>query len=173
MSEKKKKDEELVFHYSREQRLSAATDAVRSLNDTSPRKKTNLFRTLTANRSLAFLFLAIIMLSLTAIVTSILVPSPDEADYGGLSLSLSAFRFEGAAYVALKKTAKTSTPYIGPALLSFRFAGDEETSLSTEVLFTPAKSEEFKFKLESTGEGRVEALLEIGDKRLLLAATPH
>lgn len=167
-----KKDEELVFHYSRESRLASASDSVRGLNEGGPRKKPNLFRTLTANRSLAFLFLAIIMLSLTAIVTSILVPSPEEAEYGGNRLSLSAFRFEETVYVAVRKTAKTNAAYVGPARLHVRASGGDGFDLSADVLFSGAKTQEFKYRIEAQGD-QVEVVLEIGDKRLLLRAKPR
>jgi hypothetical protein len=164
------REEPLVFHYSREERLSSADEAVRELNEARQRRRPGLFRTLTATRPLAFLFLAIIMLSLTALVTNFLVPSPDEAELGGNRFSLSAFRFEGDVYVAVKKTKARRDAYIGPAVLRISASMDGSADFSAELSITTATSQEFKYRLQAGGD-RIAASLEMNGRAVLLKAT--
>ncbi len=160
---RKESEEELVFHYSRERRLESASEAVRRLNDPSGYRKPTLFGTLTANRSLAFLFLGIIVLSATALITAYLVPSADQVMFRGNELRLSAFGYEGATYVALKKTAKKDA-YLGPVTLHASSGGAAATR---EFVFGPAAGEEFKFKLDGVGEW-VEVALADGERAVVL-----
>lgn len=163
-------DEKIVFHYSRERRLENASEAVKKLNTAGPTKRPSFFQTLTANRSLAFLFLAIIMLSLTTFVTNFLIPSQNTADIKGNRLVVSAFRFENAVYVALKKTTKNKNQYIGPVRMYVRPVGTDTFNFSADMLFSPSGSEEFKFKTVSTTTERIEVLLEVEETKFLLVA---
>ncbi|MEJ5187809.1 hypothetical protein [Treponema sp. J25] len=69
-SEKK----EIPFYYSRARRLERAPLEVQRLMNSSNQGKPSLFKTLTASRSHAFLFLAIVILSLTIMVLTYLMP---------------------------------------------------------------------------------------------------
>ncbi|MFA6505189.1 MAG: hypothetical protein WCT14_03770 [Treponemataceae bacterium] len=163
-----KQDEELVFRYSRENRLKHADQSVQMMNEPKSKKKTTLFGTLTATKSLAFLFLAILMLSATVMVTHFLMPDSNEKEYKGNRLTLSAFHFEGATYVALKKKAKAGA-YFGPARLFVRIGGSQSFALITDIVVSNKEYEEFKFKLQEVGD-KFEAVLNVEDKVLLLKA---
>ena len=162
-------EKNLVFHYSRDQRLRRADDRVRDLNDPRPRRRPGLFRTLTATRSGAFLLLAIVMLALTATVTTFLLPSENAADLAGNALSLSAFRFQGSTYVALKKTAKAKA-YTGPVELVVSPVPEDGSAPKPEsIVFSLKKEEEFRFAVPGEA-ARVLAVIQIQDKRRTLKA---
>jgi len=159
----------LVFHYSRAERLAKASEAVRQLNDPSPRKKANLFKSLTATKPLAFLFLAIIMLSATALVTSLLLPSENEAELGNNRLSVSAFRYEGSTYLALKKLAGKKEPYIGPVQLAIAAEGSTAQPETQSIVFGTNPKEEFRSALKFEAAA-VLVLVQIeGERRSLKA----
>jgi len=169
MSEKKKEGEQpLVFYYSRERRLATASEEVRRLNDPTSFRRIGLFRSLTANKGLAFLFLAIIMLSATVLVVNYLVPAADAAELKGNSLKLSAFAFEGTTYLALKKIPARKDAYSGAAKVHARLAGTDAFVLSEELVFGAA-AEEFKYRIGTTGD-RVEVVVEIEGAFAILRA---
>ena len=184
MSDNGSDDDKLVFRYSRQDRLRNAAEDVRALNDPRSRRRPSLFQTLTPNRASAFLLLAIIMLSLTIVVTNLLVPSRDEASLSGSQFKLSAFAYDGDTYATLKKTRGRASGAPGPMLLQARLLVDGEAgapgsgngapgvgaSLLTEnLLFTDKEREEYRFRLAGTAE-RVEVRLESEDAGRTLIA---
>lgn len=74
MEERDKK--ELPFYYSRARRLERAPLEVQRLMNSSNQGRPSLFKTLTATRSHAFLFLAIVILALTIMFLTYLMPVP-------------------------------------------------------------------------------------------------
>jgi len=174
MSDNGSDDDKLVFRYSRQDRLRNAAEEVRALNDPRSRRRPSLFQTLTPNRASAFLLLAIIMLSLTIVVTNLLVPARDEASLSGSRFKLSAFAYGGDTYVSLKKERGRSSGAPGPILLQARLLaadGDEKpgigqgatslaaSSLTDNLLFSDKDREEYRFRLSGTA-GRVEVRLD-------------
>lgn len=138
-------DDEPVFHYSRERRLRSAGDAVRRLNAEGSVKRPGLFRTLTATKPLAFLFLAIIMLSLTAVVTTVLLPKDDEGRLGGNRITLSAFRFQGTTYLAVVKKAEEKGAYVGPVAMAVSTQAGAAWEQTLD--FAPRDEQEFRYAL--------------------------
>jgi hypothetical protein len=172
MSDNGSDDDKLVFRYSRQDRLRNAAEDVRALNDPRSRRRPSLFQTLTPNRASAFLLLAIIMLSLTIVVTNLLVPSRDEASLSGNRFKLSAFAYDGDTYVTLKKTRGRASGAPGPMLLQARLLVDGEegaSSFTDNLLITDKEREEYRFRLTGTAE-RVEVRLESEDAGRTLIA---
>lgn len=167
MKDESEQEQELVFRYSRSDRLKRADEAVRSLNEPRSAKKPTLFGTLTANKSLAFLFLAIIMLSATALVSNFLIPDPNEKEYKGNRFIFTAFQFEGSSYVAIKKKRLKADAFFGPARLFIRVGDSKTFSLSEEIALSDRSEEEFKYKISISGD-KLEAVLNIGDAILVL-----
>ncbi|GAB1481262.1 hypothetical protein MASR2M78_00770 [Treponema sp.] len=161
--------EDLVFHYSRSARLERASEAVRRLNDTTPRKKPNLLSSLAATKPLAFLFLAIIMLSATALVTSLLLPSDNEGELGNNKLTVSAFRYEGSTYLALKKQAGKKNVYTGPVQMAIAAEGSSANPEIQTIVFKEAPKEEFRRALSFEAD-TILVLLQMGDQRRSLKA---
>jgi len=169
MADKDDQGQDLVFHYSRERRLERAPEEVRRLNSRLPFRKPNLFRTLTANKASAFLFLAIIMLSLTTLVTAFLVPGDDVGTLAGNKVSLTALRFQGTTYLALKKTAR-SAAYSGTVDLQVGPGpGEGDSILNLSVVFTPREDEEFRLAVPGERESLV-VVLQAAEERIELKA---
>lgn len=142
-----KNEERLNFHYSRERRLEKASESVRNLNDSSFSGKQGLFRTLTATKPLAFLFLGIVMLSLTGLFVSYLLPNDDTSVLASNRMDLSAFSYQDTSYLILEKTALDGA-YIGPVDIVVTEAGERNAELRKElVTFTPEKEQEFRLAI--------------------------
>lgn len=171
-------EDKLVFHYSRARRLEHATEAVRLLNDEKSFKRIGLFRSLTATRASALLFLAIILLCLMIFGITYLMPAQDEAEFGANKLKLSSFRYESSVYVALKKTRIRNNAYNGPVqseIRAFRSKSDKEPIHveTRELVFGNEVQEEFRFALNAPENGlkNIEVRLLVGEADAVLHAT--
>ncbi len=152
MDENGSRDDGLVFHYSRERRLKGASDAVRRLNDPAHRRRPSLFQTLVPNRSSAFLLLAIFILSSTVVVTRLLVPPPHTATLAGNRLALSAFRYQGGTYLALKKSSIGEEAYRGPAELTIADPVAGVVLATRTITLGAEKTEEFRLSIDGEHE---------------------
>jgi hypothetical protein len=138
--------QELVFYYSRARRLERASPAVRALNEASPQRRPGIFKTLTATKPLAFLFisvvLAVVVFSLSAFLGRDKTPA-----LGGNTLSVSALRFEGSTYIVLKKSAAPAA-YTGVVDMAISAAGKTGAGISPpakrSVFFSTEPEEEFR-----------------------------
>ncbi len=111
---KGRNNEEPAFYYSRDRRLASAPEKVKMLYSGSFGRRSGLFGSLLATKSLAFLFLAILMLSATAMVMSFLLHRETNQTALGNAFSVEAFRFQGSTYVAITKESRTNDAYTGP-----------------------------------------------------------
>ncbi|MDR1212391.1 MAG: hypothetical protein LBK40_09200, partial [Spirochaetaceae bacterium] len=144
------RNEDVVFHYSREHRLERASETVRGLN-TAAGKKKGFFSALTTNKSQGFLLISIVVMSAMIMMVSIFVKG-DTAEFGGNRVEFSAFRFQGSSYLALKKTApKKGSPYTGPVHIAVSPPPDSAAStvpvVTRTVFFSLELEEEFRMML--------------------------
>jgi hypothetical protein len=146
-------DRDLVFYYSRSRRLERASAAVRALNDETPGKRPNLFRTLTATKAHTMLFISIVLLSVMVLIASLFTPRRDTV-LGGNALNFSAFRYQGSTVVIIKKTVKNEkNPYTGAVDMAVsRPAGPEEPAAdipiaARRIFFTLEPNEEYRVAL--------------------------
>ncbi|MDR0389153.1 MAG: hypothetical protein LBH73_03715 [Spirochaetaceae bacterium] len=142
--------EDLIFHYSREHRLSHASETVRDLNASKPKRKKGFFGALSANKSQGFLLISIVVMSAMIMMVSIFVKG-DTADFGGNRVEFSAFRFQGSSYLALKKNAaKKGNPYTGVVNLAVSPVVSDESPvpvITQTVFFSVEPEEEFRMML--------------------------
>jgi len=163
-------DREIVFHYSRSARLAKASERVRQLADEGKQRKPTLFGTLTATKPLAFLFLAIIMLSVTAAVMGFLLPPENRIEIAGNRFTVSAFRYQGSTYVVIKKAAPRPGAATGTLMAAAggSNAGDEGRYAGSFSVDERGE-QEFRFAMD----GEVEdfaVLVEFGGVRKTLRA---
>ncbi|MDR2257677.1 MAG: hypothetical protein LBE14_00855 [Treponema sp.] len=104
LSNKKRGEEELVFYYSRADRLAKASKPVQALYEDPPQRKFRLFHSLTATRPLAMLFISIIILCAVIMMISIFGLNESGHILGGNRVSFSAVKFQGETIVILEKT---------------------------------------------------------------------
>jgi hypothetical protein len=97
-------EEELVFHYNRERRLSKAPQAVRDLYKPQQPWRFSLLRPLVSTRPLAMMFASIVVGSILILVVSVLGLAGNSHNLDGNRLSLQAVQYEGAVIVVVKKT---------------------------------------------------------------------
>jgi hypothetical protein len=166
MANEDPQDDRLVFHYSRDERLRHAPDAVRRLNDPGLRKRPSLLQTLVPNRASAFLLLGILMLSATLLVTKLLVPPENTVDIAGNRFTLNAFRYQGGTYLSLKKRPVKDGAYRGP--IDILVSGEDDPKASTGRQLVLHEGEE-DFRLSIDGEHqRVQVILTVGASRVTL-----
>jgi hypothetical protein len=145
---------ELIYHYSRDHRLARASEAVRALNDETPPPRPNLFRTLTATKPLALLFITIIIMVVFISLVTILTASDRGIALGGNTLTVSALRFQGTTYLKIKKTCKEDDrAYTGAVdvAVSVVWSGTETGEIplvaNERIFFSLNPEEEFPFSV--------------------------
>lgn len=167
MEKDKRPDEELVFRYSREDRLRRSSDAVRRLNDPASRKRPTLFQTLAPNRASAFLLLGILMLSMTLMVSKFLIPAKNIVEIAGNRLTLTAFRYQGGTYLALKKKTLRDDAYRGPIDISISGGEGADVISTRSLVLGPQDAEEFRLSID--GEHRlIQVVASAGASRGIL-----
>lgn len=163
-------NEEITFYYSRSRRLSNASERVQMLHSGAFSKRHGLFRSLVATRSMAFLFLAILMLSATALVMSYLINNDSNKSLLGNDFTVEAFRFQGSTYVALKKIAQSKNAFTGSLKVALSpylktpQSGTFPTHIQTLIL-SLKQYEEFRFSVPFESE-RLVLLLKCKDELL-------
>jgi hypothetical protein len=146
--------EDLVFYYSREERLAKAPKSVQNLYAEGPKKKTGFFRSLTATRPLALIFTSIIFLCAAILVISIIGIGGGDYMLGGNQVSVSAMKFQGETIVVLEKTFKENqeayTGVVDIAVSPAAAAGSDPAELPVfthRVFFSLNPQEEYRFSL--------------------------
>ncbi len=154
-------EKDIVFHYSRERRLAGASETVRKLNEENKKYSFNLLRPLTATKPLAFLFVSIIVLSAILYLFSIIFGGKREIVFGGNTITVSAFTFEGKTYLTLKKHIKNKNNFytgtidlaVSPNDNEMEEQSPEEMKIHTaRIFFTADSEEEFKMAVPFEAE---------------------
>jgi hypothetical protein len=143
------KEEELVFYYNREQRLSKAPLAVQKLYTEHTKKRgVNIFRPLIADKPRAMLFFTIVALCAILLMLSILGFIDKAYTLDGNKLELSGIGFENTAIILIKKTAGKDFPYTGAVDIAVSPVvedGADYTVFYHRVFFTLEKNEDYRF----------------------------
>ncbi|MBU0928000.1 MAG: hypothetical protein KKA67_09645 [Spirochaetes bacterium] len=96
---------QVVYYYNRESRLEKASDNARFTVDHYGAKRPGLIRSLTATRSLRYLFFAVLFMAVAGLVVSYAQRSRSSGSVAGTTLSATAMWFEGYVYVSVKRSA--------------------------------------------------------------------
>jgi hypothetical protein len=162
-------EKDIVFRYSRERRLEHASESVKKLNEEGKKHSFNLIRPLTATRPLTFLFVSIIVLVALMYIFAFLSGGKKEIVFGGNTINVSAFTFEGKTYLTLSKTIKNEDNFytgtvdlaISPdeSLLNDASPENEDAEhaenieIHTErIFFTSENEEDFKMAIPFEAE---------------------
>jgi hypothetical protein len=166
--EQPESDENLVFRYSREHRLSRASENVHWLNAQYGAKRPGFFSSLVATRA-SRLLLAAIVLSLLFYVLYPIIHSPirKSGSLDGAKFSASALYYDNQVLVALKREGKLPSE-----TLSLRASLHKDMSGSAERVFSmgteSAGDYRAAFEVGSEAPKIVYLSLELGEKRLAL-----
>ncbi|MDR2900940.1 MAG: hypothetical protein LBV20_05430 [Treponema sp.] len=164
-------ERDLVFRYSRERRLEHASEAVKQLNVDGRKYSFNLLRPLTATKSLTFLFVSIIVLVAIMYLVAFFFGSKDEIVFGGNTINVSAFTFEGKTYLTLDKKIKTKESfYTGTVDLAVSSNDNidpppKEMIIHTERIFFTLEDEE-AFKMAIPFEAKQLLILIQSEKEI-------
>jgi hypothetical protein len=107
------------------------------------------------------------MLSLTVVVTRLIVPPKNTTVVAGNRLTLTAFRFQGGTYFALKKHVSKDKAYQGPVDVVVTGAEKKETITTRRIIFASAAEEDFRFAVDGEHE-MIEATVTAGGVRAIL-----
>jgi hypothetical protein len=152
-------ERDLVFRYSRERRLENASETVKKLNQESRKYSFNLLRPLTSTKPLAFLFVSILVLVAMMYIFSFLFGGKNEVVFGGNTVNVSAFTFEGKTYLTLNKEIKNKHNfYTGTVDLAISSADKTEALPedipvhTARIFFTSESKEDFKMAIPFEAE---------------------
>ena len=104
----------VVYYYNRERRLERAGADAQFMADHYSTKRPGIIRSLTATRSLRFLFFTIGFMIVALSVVGYAMGSRDRGTVAGISLSAKAMWFEGYVYITVRR----GTPRFGTKKMS-------------------------------------------------------
>jgi hypothetical protein len=145
-------NQEAVFYYSREHRLTRASEAVRAINEPGPAMRGGILRVLFATRAGTLLFITIVILCFFILFLYYTRGRPD-LKIGGNRVSISALSFSGKTYVEITKKALGNDCYTGTVDLALSIPqklmeGETEAPVANQrIFFTLEEDEEFRFSL--------------------------
>jgi hypothetical protein len=143
-------ERETVFYYNREHRLARASPAVQALNEQKASFRKTAFSP-AMTRPLVILFGTIVFLTVSGFVIGAFSDKDDGKKLGGNGITAEAIRFEGATYIALKKTfTGGGNVYTGAVdiAISPRSKDAESAPITIErVFFSYEESEEYRFSV--------------------------
>ncbi|MDR2953224.1 MAG: hypothetical protein LBU82_08290 [Treponema sp.] len=151
-------EENLQFHYKREERLAKAPQAVRELYAEKKPARFSLFRPFASNKPMPMLFLTILALCATLIVLSKTGALEKAHSLDGAKIEITGTRFEGTAIIVVRKTLKkeNSALYTGavdvavsPAVKSME---EEYPVFYHRIFFSAAREEEYRFAVPFDSE---------------------
>lgn len=94
---------QVVFYYNREKRLQRASDNARFASDGRGTGRRGLLKSLTATRSLRFLFYGVLLMSLASLIVGYVDRERNTGSIAGYYLEAEAMWFEGYVYVTVAK----------------------------------------------------------------------
>ena len=119
LSKENPNPEEITYYYNRELRLEKAPQRVRDLYEEEPRRRFNIFRSLSGSKPRSIMLATILMASIMIAAISYFNLASDTYDLDGNQLTVQAIVYEDTVIVALKKIirkdklARYVNPYTG------------------------------------------------------------
>jgi hypothetical protein len=169
-------DGRITFYYSREERLKRAPQTVRDINELPVHRRKGLFRTLTATRPLAFLFISMITLCVAIGILSWFLSAEAVRTLGNNSVTVSVFGAEDKSYITVKKAVSQAAggTYTGAVDIAVSVSNTKNSGSNSvytqRVYFTPEQEEEFRFPVPFSGK-KILVLVEAGTERALFTVT--
>jgi hypothetical protein len=164
-------DGRLTFYYSRERRLERAPPEVRALNESGSPKQAGLFRSLTATKSSAFVFLSIIIIC-AAIILFSLLNNNGNTRILGTEIAVSAIGGGDKSYITLTKTVTGTDPYTGVVTIAVSVQGSQDPMFLETLYFSLEKEEVYRFTAPVTGETLL-VLAILDDQTILFKVKPR
>jgi hypothetical protein len=164
-------DGRLTFYYSRERRLERAPPEVRALNESGPPQRAGLFRSLTATKSSAFVFLSIIIICAAMVLFSLL-NNNGVTRISGTEIAVSASGGGDKSYITLKKTVTGTDPYTGMVNIAVSVQGSQDPMFLEALYFSLEEEEVYRFTAPMIGETLL-VLVVLDDQTTLFKVKPR
>jgi len=172
-------DGRVTFYYSRDERLKKAPQSVRDLNSAAPLKKQGLFRTLTATRPLAFMFVSMVTLCVAVVMLSLFLNNEGVRVLGKNTVTVSAINVGDKSYITVKKTIPNGVidgVYSGAVNVAVSLPDDgssgENPIHAERIYFTPEQEELFRFSVPFNGK-KILILMEAGTEQIVYSIAPE
>ncbi len=153
----------LVFHYSREHRLSHASPSVRRVYEEGYKLNKGFIKGLTGNAGLKSIFIVILVACAAIIITSIFGPSSESGNLLGVGVELNAFTFGENLFIslALESSENLSYPMPGMVMAELTVLDGEESVLSSGIVTGWYSGEELTIRHSFPDYGGVSVLAAI------------
>ena len=169
-------DGRVTFYYSREERLKRAPRAVQDLNNNSAPQKKGLFRTLTATKPLAFLFISMITICAAVVILSRFLNVEGVRVLGNNTIVVSVIGSGENSYVTVKKTVRKGDSqggvYAGPVDIAVSIPEEGNPIHVERLYFGPEEEEIFRFVVPFRGK-KLIILMEAGAQRVHFTVVPE
>jgi len=144
--------EEIVYHYDRDRRLEKAPQAVQDLyyKKDEPARR-GLFRP-SGGRIQLFTMIIILMVCLMALVVTLIGRDGDSHEFEGNQLAVQAIRYGDLVIVALRKTVRTTRPFLNFRPAPAPYTGTVSVEVSPVPLVEQAPAAVSFQMLNFTGE---------------------
>ncbi|MDR0527852.1 MAG: hypothetical protein LBG79_08600 [Spirochaetaceae bacterium] len=162
---------EIHFYYNREKRLEKASQRVRDLYETQPRRRFAFFSSLTDTKPKAFTFIAIVIMSLMILFVTYLVPD-SSTRLGKNEISISVMRYNDSSFIVLKKKAlRSAKTGIVDVVITPKGAAQEngKTLVKRQIVFDKSETEEFRWNVPIDAPEFV-FYLQLGDEQTVIHA---
>ncbi|MBN2874057.1 MAG: hypothetical protein JXM71_03090 [Spirochaetales bacterium] len=152
---------QINYYYNRESRLERAGPYATFINQRYNSKRPGLIRSLTATRSLRFLFFAVLITLIGAFIVDFAVGNKDRGSVKGVSLAANAMWFEGYVYATIKRDEPWFSLFgAEPALVPVSFKAGDGVSYATGVM--QADEDEFRLRFPAeSNPGRIVILASV------------
>ncbi|MDX9897936.1 MAG: hypothetical protein RBT62_03385 [Spirochaetia bacterium] len=140
---------QIVYYYNREKRMEKAGPNARFMVDHYNGKRPGIFRSLTATRSLRYLFFAVVFMTIAVLVVSYIQGSRNTGTVGGVNLSVSAMWFEGDVYVSIKRRSPWYMVFTSSAATTSAIEIRTGDGNSSSLGYMQASDQEIKLRFEA------------------------
>ncbi|GHU40523.1 hypothetical protein FACS1894190_07510 [Spirochaetia bacterium] len=154
--ETKIEKKDLVFYYSREERLAKASQRVRDFNAPIKKPRFGLFTSLVDTKPKAMTFISIVAMSLILYLVTTFYQNNDQILLGN-KITADAVRYEGSSFIVIKKDITDKKNFFtGIVDLSISIAagaGNAESASKNfkmsnyKIVFTDNKTEDYRFNV--------------------------
>ena len=156
-----KENGKITYYYDREKRLERADSNARFIVDHYHSKRPGIIRSLTATRSLRFLFFAVTLAMIAVGVANFAIGGKNAGSVAGVHLSTAAMWFEGHVYVTIKRDEPAFSFFSRePVRLPVAIRAGDGISYATAIMQAAEEECRLRFPAESN-PGRVAVIASV------------
>ena len=176
--------DEITYHYNRERRLEKAPQSVKDLYAENPKRRFSLFGTFVGNKSRAFTFISIVIISIMIMLMAITGSLGDslELERNLLDIQAQVIRGENAAHITIRKTARKgilaffNPPYTGFVDIEIFPAGSgslDDPPYHRRIRFTNEEEQYIRFSVPAMQSSALQLIFRTEKSALHASVFPE